>query len=208
MAVYWMQLEDCSLMASTPDGAYELRLEEMQSKTAPLRQTHNSLIFVAVEKEKSSNVFFPEKQLWQCSLENVYKKKQHKQWHDIFDREQGIVSCESLNPIKAKWHIPAFANAPFCLWDGARFGHFSPAHCKLSPLLTATKSLVSFRPDDKASPKRGQSLSFYSSLPEWHFAHRGSFAAEFGPNPPGSLDNFISSWWCGEQMSGNAASWC
>lgn len=42
-------------MTSTPDGACELRLEEMQSKTAPWRERHATLLsFLAIEKEKSS----------------------------------------------------------------------------------------------------------------------------------------------------------
>lgn len=59
MPVHSMQLEVCSLMASTPDGACKLQLEEMQSKTAPCREAHNSFYLFCYWKRKVKWCVFP-----------------------------------------------------------------------------------------------------------------------------------------------------
>lgn len=163
--------------------------------------------------KKSSDVFFSQGNIFD-SLESLYTKKRKNTKHDMtcltnFRRrkcigEHQIMPCKSFDAIKG------CKNAPFCLCDHARFGHFCPAQCKLSPLFTFGfhyKTPGSFQARWKGFTRRASrgARSLYSSLPEWHSARGASFAAAFGPNPPGSLDNLISSWRCGEQV---LTSWC
>lgn len=76
MPVLTMQLEVCSLVTSTPDGACELRLEEMQSKTAPWRDKHNSFIFFfffLVLRKKSQAMCFSQRNVFDRKLETQLK---------------------------------------------------------------------------------------------------------------------------------------
>lgn len=80
MPVHSMQLEVCSLMASTPDGACKLQLEEMQSKTAPCREAHNSFYLFLLLKKKSQVMCFSQgsiidMRLVTCSLEDLLYTK-------------------------------------------------------------------------------------------------------------------------------------
>lgn len=193
MPVYSMQLEVCSLMTSTPDGACELRLEEIAVRdSSPETGTQLSYSFCCCWERKvkwcrgvfsEGNIF--DVKLESRSLEDLYTMT----WHvppleKVYQRTANYAVQKFWCTQSQMRHFAFGANAPLFLCDHTRFGHFNPAHCKSSPLFACGfhyKTSGFFQAGWKGFSWRASLWVWclYSSLPEWHFAHRGSFAAAF-----------------------------
>lgn len=154
---------------------------------------------------KSQAMCFSQENIFDMKLENSESVLVSSKW----------MCWKGFGSIKAKcgallWfqglHVPCALKPDFIL-----FWRFSLAEVitTFHPLFPLQKPLDAFRLDEKVSlegrPLSVEPLQLTTWVALWT---QGLVHCSNGPNPPGSFDNLISSWRSGEQVSGNASSWC
>ena len=140
-----VRLEVCSVTTPTPDGACELRAEEMRWKTAPRGDKHNSF-YLLLKKKKSSEVLFCPREtsltrsLKHGSLENLHMTQNDRMYLIFFFF---FTAGQTLLMIKSWSHCAA------TVWFDLDITARSAGSCHhISP--SATKLFTSLR----LSPKR------------------------------------------------------